>query len=72
MPWSRAALKRIRNRRDLTQQQLAERAGVHRITIVKLESGKLRPGVDLLEALAGALSVDVADLLRPSRGEVTR
>jgi len=72
MPWSPSTLKRIRERRGLTQQQLAERAGAHRITIVKLESGALRPGVDLLEAVARALKVKVNDLLKPTRAEVTR
>ena len=64
MPWNAATLKRLRERRGLTQQQLAERVGVHRVTVAKLETGALRPGVDVLEGLAKALNVKVTDLLK--------
>ena len=64
MPWNAATLKRLRERRGLTQQQLAERVGAHRVTIAKLETGALRPGVDVLEALAKALKVKVTELLK--------
>jgi len=64
LPWNPATLKKLRERRGLTQQQLAERIGVHRVTVAKLETGALRPGVDVLEALAKVLKVKVTDLLR--------
>ncbi len=64
MPWNAATLKRLRERRKLTQQQLADRVGAHRVTIAKLETGALRPGVDVLEGLAKALKVKVTDLLK--------
>ncbi len=64
MPWNAATLKRLRERRKLTQQQLADRVGAHRVTIAKLETGALRPGVDMLEGLAKALKVKVTDLLK--------
>ena len=64
LPWNQTTLKRCRVRNGLTQQQLAARVGAHRITIVRLETGALRPGVDLLEGLAKALRVKVADLLK--------
>lgn len=64
MPWNAATLKRLRERQGLTQQQLAERVGAHRVTIAKLETGALRPGVDVLEGLAKALKVKVTDLLK--------
>ncbi len=57
-------MKRLRERRRLTQQQLAVRVGVHRVTVAKLETGALRPGVDVLEGLAKALNVKVTDLLK--------
>jgi transcriptional regulator with XRE-family HTH domain len=56
-------LKRLRERAGLTQQQLADAAATHRVTIAKLETGRLRPGVDLLEAVATALNVQVTALL---------
>jgi transcriptional regulator with XRE-family HTH domain len=64
MPWRAETLKQIRRTRGLTQQQLADRVAAHRVTIAKLETGALRPGVGLLEALAKALRVSVTDLLR--------
>jgi transcriptional regulator with XRE-family HTH domain len=64
MPWNHNTLKRVRVRRGLTQQALADRVGAHRVTIAKLETGKLRPSVDMLEGLAEALRVKVTDLLK--------
>ena len=64
MPWNASTLKRLRERRGLTQQQLADRVGAHRVTLAKLETGALRPGVDVLEGLAKALKVKVTDLLK--------
>jgi transcriptional regulator with XRE-family HTH domain len=64
VPWTAATLRRIRQHRGLTQQQLADLVGAHRLTIVRLETDTLRPGVDLLEALAKALRVKVTALLK--------
>jgi transcriptional regulator with XRE-family HTH domain len=63
VPWNPDALRRLRARRGLTQQQLADAAGAHRVTITNLETGGMQPGIDLLEALAQALRVKVTDLL---------
>jgi transcriptional regulator with XRE-family HTH domain len=68
MPWNSSTLQRLRRQRGLTQEQLAEAVGAHRITIVRLEAGALRPRVDLLEGLAGALGVEVTALLQPVTG----
>jgi ABC-type branched-subunit amino acid transport system ATPase component len=38
-------------------------AGAHRVTIAKLETGKMTPGIELVEALASALRVRVGTLL---------
>jgi transcriptional regulator with XRE-family HTH domain len=64
MPWNAAKLVALRERRGLTQQQLADKIGAHRVTIAKLETGVLRPSVDMLESLAGALRVPVTVLLK--------
>jgi putative transcriptional regulator len=65
MPWQPAAtLKRLRERRGLTQAQLATRIGVHRVTVATWETGRYRPSIDLLPRLAKALKVSVADLLK--------
>ena len=63
MTWHPKTLKTLRARRGLTQTALANRAGVHQVTIARLESGTRRPGLAVLEKLAKALRVNVSDLL---------
>ncbi len=58
-----ARLKRLRERRGLTQQQLADAVGVARVTIGRVEIGSARPSLDLLERLARALRVKVSRLV---------
>jgi len=48
------ALRDYRNAHGLTQVQLAERLGVARVTVARVESGARRPSQALLAAL-GAL-----------------
>ena len=50
--------------RELTQEQLAERVGLDRKTINRLENGTYSPLVDHLLLVAQALGIDIADLLR--------
>ncbi len=53
-----------RERRALTQQELAERAGVARRTIVALETTGRRAHPATLRALAAALEVTIDQLRR--------
>jgi transcriptional regulator with XRE-family HTH domain len=64
MAWNPDRLARLRKRRGLTQAQLAAKAGAHRVTIAKFETGGRGPKVDLLVRLAKALRVRIGDLLR--------
>ncbi len=57
-------LKRRRLQRGWTQQALADRAGVARNTIARLETGNRRPSFTMLEHLARAFRLSLADLLR--------
>jgi len=57
-------LKRRRLERGWTQQALADRAGVARNTIARLETGNRRPSFQMLERLARAFRLSLADLLR--------
>jgi transcriptional regulator with XRE-family HTH domain len=62
----RAHLISERAQSRLSQADLADRAGVSRYTIVRLESGDYtNPGLELLGKIAGALGVGVHDLLAP-------
>ena len=53
----------------LTQQQLAERAGLSRMTVQRIESGQIDPRVSTLEVMARALGLEllpVPTALRPA------
>ena len=50
-------LKQLRDKLDLTQQALGQRAGLSVAAIRKLESGERRPSKEVAEALAKALQV---------------
>jgi putative transcriptional regulator len=63
------SLKVHRAMRDLTQAELAERAGTTRVTVNAIEGGRMVPSVLLALKLASALGVTVDELFRidPSR-----
>ena len=58
-------LKDVRQRKALTQQQLADRAGVNRVTIARIEGGKDEPFPTTVRKVADALGVDPEELLEP-------
>lgn len=56
-------IRRLRERKKLTQEQLAERLYVSAKAVSKWETGKGFPDVSLLEPLAKALDISVIELL---------
>ena len=57
-------LMRERRRAGLTQEELAEKAGVGIATIARIETGDIdAPRVSTLRKLASALGIEVRDLL---------
>ena len=56
-------LKVIREQRNITQAQLAEKIGVSRSHIAKIENNDTDGSVAVLTKLAAALGVKVTDLL---------
>lgn len=62
-------IRDIRQRLDppVSQEALAELAGVHRTYISHLELGKGSPTLDTLVRVAAALNVDPAELVRGLR-----
>ena len=59
-------LRNLRRRRKLTQESLAERAGMDRSYVSGIERGKHNVPLDTICRLAWALGIDVRDLLTPS------
>jgi putative transcriptional regulator len=47
---------------EMTQEQLAEKAGVSRQTIIAIEAGKYVPSLELAFRIAEAFQVDISDL----------
>lgn len=56
-------LRFLRQRRDLTQAQLAKLCGVPRSTIGQLESGSGNPTLSVLARIAASLSLSIEELL---------
>lgn len=63
--WLAENLRRLRERRGLTQQQAAELAGVPRPTWATLESGTANPTLQVLVRAAAALQVSIERLIAP-------
>lgn len=55
-------LRRMRRRADLTQEEVAERVGVSRQTIISIERGRYNPSIGLALSLARAFDVPVEEL----------
>lgn len=59
-------LKKIREQKKMTQEQLAQRSGISRRMISKYEGGNARPRFDAAEKIAAALDISVSELLGES------
>ena len=60
-------LKRLREQRALSLTDLAQKSGVNRITIHRIENGKQKPMPRTIRKLAEALRVKVEELSTPKR-----
>jgi transcriptional regulator with XRE-family HTH domain len=58
-------LKAMRERKALTQQELADRAGINRVTLARIETGGAEPYPATVRKLAEALGVEPAELMEP-------
>jgi transcriptional regulator with XRE-family HTH domain len=56
-------LRRVRRRADLSREQLAQRVGLHRTEVGRLEKGERVPRVDTVVRLADSASARPAELL---------
>lgn len=57
-------VRRYRRLHDVTQEELAERVGVTRQTIISIEKGRYNPSVGLALRLADVFGVSVEDLFQ--------
>jgi len=55
-------LRVYRDLRGLTQAMLAEKAGINRVTVAEIETGRKQGSVTSLRAIAAALDVTLDDL----------
>jgi transcriptional regulator with XRE-family HTH domain len=55
-------VRELRHARSLSQERLAEEAGLHRNYVSGIERGERNVGLDNIHALADALGVSPADL----------
>lgn len=60
-------VRRLRLRKDWSQEQLAFEAGLHRTYVSGVERGVRNPTILVLEELALALEVPPSELLRKSK-----
>ena len=58
-------LKELRQQKQLTQQELAEKLGVSSQTIISIESGKYDPSLPLAFKIAGLLGVSIEAMFIP-------
>ncbi|HSJ45356.1 MAG TPA: XRE family transcriptional regulator [Euzebyales bacterium] len=65
-------VRRLRRRRDLTLDQLAERAGVSKGTVIGVEQSRANPSIATLCRIADALGVGVVTLIDPGQDPQVR
>lgn len=57
-------IKELRNKKGITQYQLAEMAGIDPKHISHIETGRSFPKADLIEKFANALEIDYTELFK--------
>jgi transcriptional regulator with XRE-family HTH domain len=58
-------IKKLRNQRKLSQEELAKKAGVTYSTLIKLESGvNKNPTIKTIQQIAAALQVSLDELTK--------
>jgi len=60
-------LRRLRHAKELSQDQLAHLAGIHRTYVGAVERSEKNISIDSMERLASALGCPVWELLRESK-----
>jgi transcriptional regulator with XRE-family HTH domain len=58
------AIRHLRLRRNLTQEELAHQALLHRTYLTDIERGTRNPSIEVVEKLANGLGISVSELFR--------
>lgn len=58
-------IKTLRSNNQLSQEELASKANLHRTYISLLERKKKNVSIRILEKIADALNVEISDLIKP-------
>jgi transcriptional regulator with XRE-family HTH domain len=58
-----ARIRALREQRGLNQDELARQAGLNRVHLYRVETGRQSPTIRTLAILAAALKVRIADLV---------
>ena len=58
-------LRAARKAKGLSQEELADKADLHRTYVGSVERGERNVSIDNIERLAAALNLDVIELLKP-------
>ena len=61
--FQRQRLRELREGRGMSQAELSEASGIHRVSIARYELGIIVPTVDSLARLADALDVPMSELI---------
>ena len=56
-------VRKLREARGWSQEEYADRAGIHRTYVSDIERGRRNPTITVVEKLAGPLEVDAGELL---------
>lgn len=59
-----ARIAELRKQRNISQEELAERCGVHRTYIGSIERGEKSPTLNTIEKFAKGLGVEIVDFFK--------
>ena len=65
-------IKQLRNQRGITQQDLAEKALLHRTYVSDIERGARNPSLETLVRLAAALQTSLAEMFNNVESALAR
>jgi len=65
------AIRKHRERLDLTQEELAEKAEVHRTYLADIERGTRNPSIESIRRVAYALQIPISDLFKTAETDST-